>query len=367
MKRAAVLLVIAALLISLCACSKEAPEETSSAEGAGSAQTADVSASEEGESEKNILEEDATDENASDETASTASSDGPADQKTVPLADGASSAGEDETGILYTAAVSALQAGYCVLTMKDALQITVDDSFGTDLTWTTSNEEIASVEDGLVLPIGSGRAEILVSDGQVSAAAVVLVDTAPTEVVSAGSLLIESNGQLYECGLAASAFEAIDEDPQYVILDGEAVYVADGIYYVNPDLLYNILCCCLGQRTVVRSANDQSAKGEACQLCGDADIRQGTLPPITGSFGESEEVITVLESFAFPDGHYLGRELFTQILKDGQSAGLICYHSVEQEGIIYQDAAYFISCYGLNCSMRYDQDQQALIISLLEE
>lgn len=363
MKRAAVLLVIAALLISLCACSKKASEEVSSSiEGSGSAQTADVSASEEGESEKNILEEDATDENASDETASTASSDGPADQKTVPLADGASFAGEDETGILYTAAVSALQAGYCVMTMKDALQITVDDSFGTDLTWTTSNEEIASVEDGLVLPVGSGRAEILVSDGQVSAAAVVLVDTAPAEVVSAGSLLIESNGQLYECGLAASSFDAINEEPQYVILDDEAVYEADGTYYVNSDLLYNILCCCFGQRIEV-----QSVDGTAFQLCGEADIRKGILPPITSSFGEGEELITVLESFAFSDGHYLGSELFTQIMKDGQPADLVCYHSVEQNSIIYQDAAYFVSCCGLDCSLRYDQEQQALIITLPEE
>lgn len=330
MKKAAAIALAAVLLLSLCSCGNAAP--------------ADVP--------EPVSESTALSENVESDVSAEVPENTPETEE-VP----------EDAGVLYSCTASALQAGYCILTMKDALKISTDDSFGSELSWYSSDETVATVEDGLVLPAGAGKAEILFTDGENSGVAIVLVDDAPSrELIPAGRLMIEKDGALYESSLPAPLWKLTGvKKPGYMTDDGVVVYEADGAYYVKPEYLLNVLCCCMGECTVIPAPGDGYP-----QLCGDADIRNAEPPVAFDWLGESDRLLTTSVVMDFPDGSCRGAALCTQIIKDDEPVGIVYYHSVAVGEDIYPEAGYYFDCYGASCRLRYDEQLQALIVSIQE-
>lgn len=264
-----------------------------------------------------------------------------------------------ETGIAYEAAVSPLQAGFCVLTMQDTFRMIPDDSFGEGLTWSSSDETAATVEDGLILPVAPGRAEIFVTDGENSAAATVLVDTAPSEPKPAGRLLIETDGVLFESNLAAAHWALDGLEPHYMETDFVPVYESDGTYYVKAEYLFNVLCCAVGERISLEAPD-----GALPQLSGCADIRNAAPPDACCLFGGDEALVTSTLRFELPDGRLCGAELCARIYEENVQTGVVYYHAFALGEEIYQDAEAFLSAFDIEFSLRYDAQQKALIVSL---
>ena len=324
MKKAAAILLAVLLLLSLCACGASAPTDVPEPDPEGSVSPEETESAEAEEPSENAPE---------------------------------------EAGILYEGTASALQAGYCVLTVRDALQLSTDDSFGPELTWLSSDESVATVEDGLVLPVGAGRAEILFTDGENSGAAIVLVDDAPEEEPKpAGRLMIEKDGTLYESSLPAFLWKTAGlSEPGRLATDDAAVYEADGSFYVKPEYLLNVLCCCEGEAKVIPAVGDGYP-----QLCGDAEIRSAEPPVAFDWLGETDRLLTGSVVMEFPDGSFRGGALYTQIVKNDEPVGAVFYHAVEVGEDICPEAEYYFDCFGAPCTLRYDEELRALIVSIQE-
>lgn len=334
MKKAAIILLAVFLLLSLCACGASAPADVPEPAPESTAPPEETESAAPAELPDNEPESEETPEEA-----------------------------PGEAGILYAGTASALQAGYCVLTVRDALQLSTDDSFGPELTWLSSDETVATVEGGLVLPVGAGRAEILFTDGENSGAAIVLVDDAPEEEPKpAGRLMIEKDGTLYESSLPASLWELAGlAEPGCLASDDAAVYEADGSFYVKPEYLLNVLCCCEGEAKVIPAVGDGYP-----QLCGDAEIRSAEPPVAFDWLGETDRLLTGSVVMEFPDGSFRGGALYTQIVKNDEPVGAVFYHAVGVGEDICPEAEYYFDCFGVPCTLRYDEELRALIVSIQE-
>lgn len=245
------------------------------------------------------------------------------------------------------------------MTMRDALQISTDDTFGEELTWTSSDETVATVEDGLVLPQGEGKAYIQFSDGEMSGMAIVLVHAAPEEVKPAGRLLIEKDGTLYESNYTAADWKLLNADPGYIETDMNAVYEADGVYYAKSEFLVNALCCVLGQTTEIPSPVDGLP-----QLSGDAAVKTIDMPAYSDLISETSELITGYVTMALPDGSECKEILYTQVYANGTAVDTVYYHATSVEDVILLDVEYFMESHGATCTLRYDAALEALIVSI---
>lgn len=324
MRKAAVFALTAVLLLSMCACGGAAPAEVP---------------------ESTVPPEDA-------------------ESVTLPAVPESTPEPEEapkDAGIRYTGTASAMKAAYYVLTMEDTLEISADDSIGPELIWLSSDESVAIVENGLVQPVGIGKAQILCSDNKNSGVAIVLVDGAPAgEPTPAGRVMIEKDGTLYESSLPASVWRLTGvPKPGYMQDDNVAVYEADGSFYVRAEYLLNVLCCVLGKCTVIPSPGDGYP-----QLCGDADIRNAEPPVAFDHLGGSNRLLTTSVVMEFPDGSSRGGTLCTQIIEDDEPTGIVWYHALAVDEDIYPEAGYYFDCYGVACDLRYDEQLQALIISM---
>ncbi|MCQ2530808.1 MAG: Ig-like domain-containing protein [Lachnospiraceae bacterium] len=264
-----------------------------------------------------------------------------------------------EPGTLYRATVSALQGGYCTLTMKDAFQVTLDDTFGEKITWTSSDESVATVEDGLILPQGPGKADIVFTDGENSGVTVILVDTTPKDPKPAGQLLIEKDGTLYETSIAGPHWALMNETPRYMESDFVAVYEAEGTYYVKSEFLLNVLCCVFGDCNQFKSPD-----GGLPQISGNADIKNANPELIYNWFSDNRVLVTTPVMMELPDGSTHGGNLCTQIFENDEQTGIVYYNAIKYDSEFYQNPDIFLAEFGVECSIRYDQQRKALIISL---
>ena len=119
-----------------------------------------------------------------------------------------------EPGLIYSTTVDDLQTGFCVLTMDDEFHITPGEGFTDEVTWISSDEDVAAVNNGVVLPVGQGKADIFFTDGQAAATQHVVVNTSPETASPAGKLLIELKGRLYECGISKAQWDQTGKRPE---------------------------------------------------------------------------------------------------------------------------------------------------------
>lgn len=265
---------------------------------------------------------------------------------------------EEDAGILYSATVSGLQSGYCVLTLKDALKITPADAFGSEIAWTSSDESVATVEDGLVLPEGPGMAEILLTDGETGGVAIVLVNTAPAELQPAGRFLIEKKGVLYESSVPASIWLESGPEPQYIAYDFTPVYEADGTYYVRAELLLNAICCYYGTCYELKNPEDGLS-----QLTGLADVKVVEPEVDYREIGTDVLLANVPATLELSNGAVFSADYCTQIYVGEKLKDTVYYHAVTVDEGSFHEPEYFLSRFGVEVSLRYDAELQALILS----
>ncbi|MCQ2512523.1 MAG: Ig-like domain-containing protein [Lachnospiraceae bacterium] len=280
-------------------------------------------------------------------------------QEPLPEPTSLTAESQEEPGTLYRATVSALQGNYCILTMKDAFQVTLDDTFGEKITWTSSDESVATVEDGLILPQGSGKADIVFTDGEHSGVTVILVDATPKDPKPAGQLLIEKDGILYETSIAGPHWALMNETPRYMKSDFVAVYEADGTYYVKAEFLLNVLCCAFGD-----CIQFKSPEGGLPQLSGNADIKNANPEPIYNWFSDNRVLVTTPIMMGLPDGSIHGENLCTQIFENDNQTNIVYYNTIHIDDEFYQNPEHFLAEFGVKFSIRYDQQRKALIICL---
>lgn len=268
-----------------------------------------------------------------------------------------SCAGLSEEGILYTASPSADSGGYCVLTLRDALRITPDDTFGPDIQWHSSDPAVAAVEDGLVLPIRNGHADILFTDGEKNGVCCVLVDTMADEIREAGSLQILLNGERYETGLSELDQIASGQENGYVDHQGEYMVIEmNGEYYVRSRYLFNIVCCALGEAVVVTGNG-------LPQLSGRADIRNMNAASMMSQLGPDVMLYTYPMVFSKPDGSYAGRDLYT-VIYDRDWARTVYYGCLPIGNVIYESVTTYLDCFGVDYTLTYDEAEQVLTVCL---
>ena len=266
---------------------------------------------------------------------------------------------EPEPGLIYTTTVNDLQTGCCILTADDEFLITPGEGFEKEVTWISSDESVATVDNGLVLPVNAGKADIFFTDGYALGTQHVIVNTTPEEAEPAGKLLIESEGALYECGLSKAQWDGTGKKPKYFVSDFEPVYQAGGVYYVRAEFLFNLLCCCLGKQTAVKAPDDALP-----QLTGSAKIKNADPSPSVNWLTEDSALVTSLIRFELPDKSSVGFDFRTQIFDASGQTDVYYYRTIAAEDGYYHDAEYYLSLFGVEFDLRYDEQLHALVVSI---
>lgn len=272
-------------------------------------------------------------------------------------------AADPEAGFLYTAEPSASSGGYCVLTMKDELRLTPDDTFEGPVTWTSEDPAVATVGDGLVLPVGPGITEIRFTDGAAEGFCFVLVDDMPAELTPAGALHIELDGETYQSGFCTRDWEAAGEFPHKLTGTGDNWVYTDGSrYYVRSEFLLNIVCCALGKSHVLKGI-----QGELPQLYGQYAIGEDDADPEVILCGEHIMLVTFPWERELPEGTRVSRNIYTLIAQDDEVVDMVPYGYTVIDDRSYEDAADYLDRYGVGYELEYDAEQSVLTVKLTKE
>lgn len=272
-----------------------------------------------------------------------------------------SSTSETISGSLYAVTVSPNSGAYCVMTPDDELQISTDSEFSSSVTWTTSDPKVATVEAGKVCPVGIGTAEVLCEDGTSSAIVVIMVSDTPDRITEAGALCIEKDGTVYGPNISQTDWDGIGEAPAYFTdANSNTVFLVNGEYYVRSSLLFNIVCCAVGESTVL-----EGETGEMPQLCGQADITDMNASPEADCLGEHTVLYTYPRAYIMPNGDCIGKDLYTVIAEDDVAKETVFYHTINVDGILYEHAQDYLDRFGIHYELKYDETQAVLTVKLV--